>query len=572
MKYENHEELAAYLASKPEDEVLEFKEAKQTFKMAEIGRYFSALSNEANLQGAPCAWLVFGVKDNGEVCGTSFRREEGATSIGLQKLKREIVQETNNHITFRGIYEVYLEGKRVVLFEIPPAQRGIPTLWAGAAYARERESLVPLSMDKIDEIRSQPPAEWGKTIISDELADLDEESVALVREKVRERFGDRASLVDDLDNDELLDKTGLTLRGKITNTALMLAGRRDCAFAFEGSIPTLTWTLYEAGGIERSHEHIRPPFMRGIDEVLAKIRNERIRILDNAESLLPTELREYDVWSLRELIGNAIAHQDYSYGRRVNIEEFPDRIVIINEGSFIPGTIEKALAVGYKPPRYRNPFVCEAMLHIGMLDQNAMGIRAVFEACRRRRMPLPSYDLSDPERVSVVLLNHEIDPAYGQILRAHPEMAMSEVLLIDRVQKGEPLAEDEQTKLLEAGFARRHEDGSLRLVAPPMQRNREEAFEEKAPANVERGGCGGDACAGSSVQQGVNLREAIVDALKAGALSRNEITRMVCLRGPRELDTVGNAGNKVYRELVAMKQDGLVDSSGETRALKWYLL
>lgn len=569
MKYENLEELAAYLISKPEDEVLEFKEAKQTFKMAELGRYFSALSNEANLHGASCAWLVFGVKDSGAVCGTSFRREESATSIGLQKLKRDIVQETNNHITFRGIYEVYLEGKRVVLFEIPPAPRGIPTLWAGAAYARERESLVPLSMSKIDEIRSQPPAEWGKTVVSAEFADLDEESIALVRDKVRERFGDRASLVDELGDDELLDKTGLTLRGGITNTALMLAGRRDCTLVFEGPTPTLTWTLYEAGGVERSHEHIRPPFIQGIDEALAKIRNERIRILDNAGSLLPTELREYDAWSLRELIGNAIAHQDYSYSRRVNIEEFPDRIVIINEGSFIPGTIEKALAVGYKPPRYRNPFVCEAMLHIGMLDQNAMGIRAVFEACRCRHMPLPSYDLSDPERVSVTLLNHEIDPAYGQILRAHPEMAMGEVLLIDKVQKGETLTEDEQTRLVEEGFARRQEDGSLRLVAPAIQEN---SGEREDATSVERNGRGDGARTGSLAQQEVNLRTAIIDALEDGALSRNEIMRLVRLRLPRELDSVGNAGNKVYRELVAMKKDGLVDSSGETRAKKWYLL
>lgn len=575
MSSDDIEKLVHNLISRPEDEVLEFKEAKQTFKIAELGRYFSALSNEANLKGVSCAWLLFGVKDDGTICGTSFRREDSASSLGLQKLKREIAQEANNRITFRAIHEVYLHGKRIVLLEIPPATRGIPTLWAGAAYAREGESLVPLPMSKIDEIRNQPPAEWGKVIVDADEGVLDEEAVAIVREKVRDHFGDRASLVDDLSDGELLDKTGLTLRGKITNTALMLVGDRQATTPFDGPAPTLTWTLYEANGVERSHEHIRPPFVRGIDEILEKIRNEKIRILDNARSLLPTELLEYDAWSLRELIGNAIAHQDYAYGRRVNVEEFPDRIVVINEGSFIPGTIEKALEIGYKPPRYRNPFVCEAMLHIGMLDQNAMGIRAVFEACRRRHMPLPTYDLSDPERVSVTLLNHEIDPIYGQILRAFPDLPMTMVMLLDKVQKGQPLVAEEEEVLVEDGFARRRADGTLSLVIPEKDyEQRESTAEGRESSGLEVGAGAAAGRAGnepSLPSRALSIREAITAVLQEGEWSRNEITEQVSRLVPEKLVSVGDAGNKIYRELVAMKGDNLVDSEGATRAKKWFL-
>jgi hypothetical protein len=46
-----------------ETECVEFKEAKQSYDFGKLGKYFSALSNEANLKGKTSAWLIFGVKD-----------------------------------------------------------------------------------------------------------------------------------------------------------------------------------------------------------------------------------------------------------------------------------------------------------------------------------------------------------------------------------------------------------------------------------------------------------------------------------------------------------------------------
>ena len=42
-----------------ESEVVEFKEAKTNYSFNDIGKYFSALSNEANIRGFQEAWLVF---------------------------------------------------------------------------------------------------------------------------------------------------------------------------------------------------------------------------------------------------------------------------------------------------------------------------------------------------------------------------------------------------------------------------------------------------------------------------------------------------------------------------------
>ena len=53
--------LTEFLSLPAETEWVEFKEAKNNFD--DLGKYFSALSNEANLKGQPFGWLVFGVKD-----------------------------------------------------------------------------------------------------------------------------------------------------------------------------------------------------------------------------------------------------------------------------------------------------------------------------------------------------------------------------------------------------------------------------------------------------------------------------------------------------------------------------
>ncbi len=53
--------LLSRLISNWEDEVVEFKSGGKGFSSDEIGKYFSALSNEANLRGLEAAWLVFGV-------------------------------------------------------------------------------------------------------------------------------------------------------------------------------------------------------------------------------------------------------------------------------------------------------------------------------------------------------------------------------------------------------------------------------------------------------------------------------------------------------------------------------
>ena len=96
-----------------ESEVVEFTEASKDYKTPEIYRYCSALSNEANLRGVKSACLVFGVRNKDkQIVGTDFRLQHDQ----LHNLKQQVKQSTGS-ISFREIYEVREEGKRVLLFE-----------------------------------------------------------------------------------------------------------------------------------------------------------------------------------------------------------------------------------------------------------------------------------------------------------------------------------------------------------------------------------------------------------------------------------------------------------------------
>ncbi|WP_207302752.1 ATP-binding protein [Olsenella sp. Marseille-P4559] len=240
---------------------------------------------------------------------------------------------------------------------------------------------------------------------------------------------------------------GFLVHGHVTNAALVLLGRPESTIFLNGAAPRITWTLYASDGRMETYEHFDPPFILQVDKVLEKIRNERYRYFDSQVTLFPTLANKYDPEVIRELLHNAIAHQDYRNSGKVNVLEYEDRLAFKNEGSFIPGTVEKAIEPGYKPPYYRNRLLADAMVKTEMIDQNAIGIRNVYEIQRGRMLPLPTYDLSESDRVSVTIYGRVLNEAYTQLLASGPEMDLETVFMLDLVQKGSPITR-EQARIL----------------------------------------------------------------------------------------------------------------------------
>ena len=441
MIYTEHQlkEMIIEMIDNFENEVVEFKEARTNYSFKDIGKYFSALGNEANIRGKREGWLIFGVANNKDIVGTSYRNDGG-----LQNLKKEIVGGTNERLTFMEIYELKMDDKRIVAFQIPPAFRGIPTTWQGAAYAREDENFCPLPMDKVDLIRSQIGFDWSKEIVPGaSLQDLDDEAIAYARKLfIKKQNAEKrtSELLERMGDAEILNKAGILINGQVTNTALILLGKQESMHYFDGFIPRITWTLYSGDGKPKAYEHFDMPLLLAVDKVYAKIRNEKYRYLPGQQSLFPDEVYQYEPDVLKEVLNNCIAHSNYQLRGKINVEEFEDRLVFINEGNFIPETIERTLEEGYKPPYYRNTFLCHAMVNLYMIDTNSMGIPMMYQIQRDKCFPLPSYDLTDINRVKVTLYGKILDRNYTELLHANGNLDLRKVFLLDLIQKKETIS------------------------------------------------------------------------------------------------------------------------------------
>ena len=535
-----------------ESEVVEFKEAKTNYSFNDIGKYFSALSNEANIRGFQEAWLVFGISNDKKFTGTEFRKQGG-----LQSLKKELVNGTNERLTFLEIYELSMHKCRIIAFQIPPAIRGIPTTWQGAAYAREHESLCPLPMNKVDLIRSQIGMDWSKEIVKEaSVEDLDPAAVKKARELFSKRQSDRGKaqeILSKLSDVEVLNKAGITIKGKITRTALLLLGKSESAYFFDGFIPRITWTLYNADNSVKAYEHFDMPMLLAVDKVYNKIRNEKYRYIAGQQTLFPDEVNQYEPELIKEIINNCIAHQDYRMRGKINVEEFEDKLVFINEGAFIPETIETALEPGYKPPYYRNVFLCNAMVNLYMIDTNSMGIPMMYQIQRDKCFPLPTYDLSIANRVRVTVYGKILDKNYTQLLHADTELNMRMVFLLDKVQKKEVISKESFKLLKRQGLV----EGRYPNIFVSFKVA--DIVGQKA-AYIRNRGLEDDIC-----------KQLIVKALEAmGEASKREIMEVLENALPEVLDE-GQKSKKVSNLLQAMKKEGLVAAEGKTRHAKWIL-
>jgi ATP-dependent DNA helicase RecG len=145
--------LLEHLIAAWESEVVEFKEAARNFETREVGKYFSALANEANLRGLERGWLIFGVRNaTRAVVGTACRPEHER----LHSLKHQMHDGMSPSMTFREIHELQHPGGRVVLLEIPAAPRGLPDAWSGHYYTRAGTKLRPSGQIRNDGSRGQP--------------------------------------------------------------------------------------------------------------------------------------------------------------------------------------------------------------------------------------------------------------------------------------------------------------------------------------------------------------------------------------------------------------------------------
>ena len=420
-----------------ENEVVEFKKAENSFDFDDLGQYFSALSNEANLRDKEFAWLVFGVENKTrEIIGTTYKN--GMKS--LQKLKYDLSQHTTDRNTFRDIYELKIEGKRVLMFQVPAAPRGIPMGWKGHFYARRGESLVALDMSKLEEIRRQTVSEdWTAKILPDAtIDDLDPEAILKAREGYKQRFPKLAKECDGWSDRVFLDKAGLTVDGKVTRTTLLLVGKETAAYKLN-HMAQIVWKCFQDGQVFGDIYTI--PFILTTSQLLGRIRNYRFKIYPK-NSLIPAEVWKYDTESILEGMHNAIAHQDYEQNSRIIVTEDKDSLKFQNEGGFYEGEYKEYITGEKTPKNYRNPALVKAMVNIKMIDTQGYGIHKMFQSQKDRCLPMPDYKMSTTNEVVLNLPGSIIDENYSLMLLANQNLSLTDTVLLDQVQKGENISQE----------------------------------------------------------------------------------------------------------------------------------
>lgn len=434
--------LEACLHLPSENEIVEFKKAQNGFDTQKLGEYFSALSNEANLKGEEYGWLLFGIDDKTQtVIGTQYKPDRKL----LDCLKHEIAEETNGGITFTEIHELNYQGKRVVMFQIPAAPAGIPVSYKGHYYGRDGESLTALHLNELEAIRIQSRQwDWSAQIVKDAtIEDLDPRAIALARSLYTNKNKHKAIEIAEWDDVTFLNKAKITIKGKITNAAIVLLGKEESESLISPAVAKIRWILKDSQGIERDYEIKSCPFIISIEEVYQKIRNLKYRYINpEFRTLFPEEVDTYEPYVIREAINNAVAHQDYRLGGQINVVEYEDRLVFTNKGSFIPHTISNVLKDNAPEEVYRNPFLARAMVGLQMVDTIGSGIRKMFNFQRQRLFPLPDYCI-EKDRVQVTIIGKILNMEYANILAKKQDLTLVEVEALNRIQLNRPISDEE---------------------------------------------------------------------------------------------------------------------------------
>lgn len=436
--------LQQLLETDTETEILEFKAARNQYSKEKLGKYFSALANEANLKGKKNAWLLFGVDDKKKICGTLISDKQ------INEYKLFIKDNTTSSLSFIEIHKVDTENGRVLMLEIPSAPQGMPIAWQGHYYGRDGESLGPLNIEELERIRSQNVIyDWSAEIVqSASISDLSKEAIENARLQYLEKNSNLKDEISNWDDVTFLNKAKITIKGKITNTAILLLGNSESEHFINPSTSKITWILKDRDNIEKDYAHFTCPLFLNVGQVYSKIRNIKYRYLQQG-SLFPDEVDQFDAYTIREALNNCIAHQDYSLGGKINVVEREDGILTFsNSGAFIPESIDNVINADAPESHYRNTFLANAMVNLNMIDTIGSGIKKMFVLQKNKFFPLPEYSFAN-NKVAVTIIGKVDNPNYSMKLAQMPELSLLDAIRLDKVAKKKVL-EPEEIKHLKA--------------------------------------------------------------------------------------------------------------------------
>lgn len=384
------EQIDAWRSVPSEHKGLEFKEAKSQFDSRKICRYCVAIANEGG------GYLLLGIQDQRPryIVGTSAINDIAGMAAKLFQL-----------IGFRvEVEEVHHPAGRVVVFAIPSRPIGTAYHHEGAYLMRSGEELVPMSEDRLRSIFAEARQDWLSQSAMENCSARDVvellDTKGYARLLKRQYPDDSIEVMNMLGKEKLIEQRGS--RWVITNLAAILFAKRLDAFDHLGrKAPRLI--VYEGNSkLESGHETVGGKgYALGFEGLIQSV-NKRIPANEVIKQALRHEVKMFPEIAVRELVANALIHQDFNEsGTSVFIEIYPDRMEISNPG---PPFIEIDRFIDSS--QSRNEQLANIMRRIGICEERGSGIDKVIFATESFQLPAPDFR-SGVRRTSAILFAHK---------------------------------------------------------------------------------------------------------------------------------------------------------------------
>jgi len=383
-------QIDAWRAARSEHQNLEFKEAKTQFDNRKLYKYCVALANEGG------GHLLLGIEDQPprKVVGTAAFNDPVDMAAKMFQV-----------LGFRvEIEEVSHPDGRVVVFTIPSRPRGTAFDFEGAYLMRAGGELVPMSEDRLRAIFAEGQPDW---LSQPALTDCDDDKVVQLLD-TQSYFDllhlpypvNRAGVLERFENEKLIVRQGHGWT--ITNLGGLLFAKKLEAFD-RLARKAARVIVYE--GKNKLKTKSDKPGTKGYAvgfQGLVEFINGLVPSNEVIEQALRREVKMFPEIAVRELVANALIHQDFTEtGTSVMIELYEDRMEISNPGK--PFISPDRFIDEYQS---RNERLADVMRRLGICEEKGSGVDKVIQAAEVFQLPAPDFRVGE-RRTSAVLFAHQ---------------------------------------------------------------------------------------------------------------------------------------------------------------------
>ena len=384
---------------------VEFK--KNNARPQMIGETVSALSNAAALNGKDTAWLVWGIDDLlHAVTGTSF--VPSAARKGSQDLESWLVQmlSPRHHIRFHcGT----VNGKDVVVLEIPAAHSQ-PTAFQGKELIRVGSTNRVLR--DVPEMERELWHRFGATPFEQQVALKDRSAQQVLTLLDYPSYwnllglpppGGTVATLDAFKAENFIRRNDAG-HWDITNLGAILFARNlaDFPAVARKAVRLVFYKGNDRMATDREQEG-RKGYAVGF-EGLMEFLNDRLPRNEIIGTALRRDVPMYPDLALRELIANALIHQDFGIsGTGPMVEVFGNRVETSNPGKPL-GDIDRLLD---QPPRSRNEALAAFMRRIGVCEERGSGVDKIVFESELYQLPPPRWETSGDSSRAVLFAHRK---------------------------------------------------------------------------------------------------------------------------------------------------------------------